>query len=480
MTSSPVPSYLAHVQPAFVLDNTVTQAAIQLRQQLLSPHIPVLNSFGNRIAKVQLVKNPSSPTTPLCIIDTTTNDVSISLEGLATEVLRPHQVFRTDSPAIGTCWPPPSKPVDWNAHRSLLPAYHELVRIVATRHTNVVSVTISPSCLVAHVRRKGLIPWGEDPLPLSVQGRRVRVTEGRCRRASSEYNRRMDPIKSGATISVEGSQRVGTIGLHFSAQFLTCAHVVNPECATHGDDKIKVRARRITQPHPRQWDIEWARRLEQRTWLSSIFSSSTTPPGIDAGTITDYVYNNVRFEIGGVSLDVGIDAALCHSDHSRRWSSEVELLHPLRGKLKVDLRNPVDIHKDYPLITHPDTRFVKRGSTSGVTFGRIQSLSGATFDDTFRAVDLLREVNHGCVCATPLPCVPLLHQYELIADFDFPLMMSDVFADLGDSGAMVWLLPPDSTTVRPFALLHATSAPNIGYATPIEFVMRALGLERLY
>lgn len=454
--------YVQHVQASFVVDQTFLTAALQLRHVVLAPFLSRLNDFGNNITRVQLVKNPSTPSKPLAIIEAAHDLDAVSLDGLDTLLLHSN----TTLPSMHEQPPPPPTIMDWVAHRALLPAYHQLVVVVSTRHSNVVSLSISPPFLVAYVHHKGYVPWGEHELPSHIGGCRVKVAEGRCHWASiEEYRRRMDPIVSGASIH---SAAGGTLGWYAPPpvhKFLTCAHVIDANVP-------------IQQPTPHEWKLQQLR--EPPGLVARLFS--TPPSSIAAGNVSNSHYGPLPVQVGDQIVDAGVDTALCCANDDRRWSSLVEMEHPSTGELLTVDPRPIDLVRDYEVITDVRTVLVKRGKTTGVTLGRLTSVSGVVFSHPSRAADLLRHTAHNNLQAVEDVPPPLQHQYEIIAASLYPSSEDNsVFAAPGDSGAMVFLLPPQSTRMRPFALLHAVnSAYNYTYATPIEFVQQALSAHKLF
>ena len=471
--------YLSYVQPSLdCTDRVAVKQAVQARADLLQPFLEQLNSFGDRVRRVQLVRDPSLPHSPLCIINTSDDgDVDrIQLNGMAVLLLPPNHRLPLPPSSSSPLLLHHDTPVDWDSHSRMLPAYHKLVERVVNHHSNVVCTSITSSCLVVGVTRKGYIPWGESELPKHVDNHRVRVIERRCRHAvgDDEYRTRMDVIKPGATIAVEGTNNIGTIGAYLpsppSPRFLTCCHVVHPSsCSAHGIT-AGFDIKPITQPTSQRW-----KRDCERT-APSFFRMFSSPPTIVAGEARSVRYGNHPVQIDGLSLNIGIDAALCKASELRAWSTNPEIEHPTRGRLIVDPR-PISMSQDFRLLCHPQSLVVKRGAITGVRFGRVQFVGSLVDGSASNGVDVLHDsTSHKCHCPKGVS-EPLLHQIEIagVAQED----VQGAFAERGDSGAIVFLLPfNERNRIRPLALLHAIDEmTSFAYATPIEVVQQALGID---
>ena len=269
-------------------------------------------------------------------------------------------------------------------------------------------------------------------------------------------------VHPGASIAVT---TCGTVGAYLSSrgQFLTCAHVADGVCRFHPATTLPL-------------DVTRLRVLGRSVWPRCWAASAESDPD-------RRVYGSVNVTVGSPrrKIPFGVDAALCDVAGCG-WDD--------------DPRIPVDPDNDgagfYEINWKPiklgdgevkaGDLVVKHGAATGVRYGRIQSVSNAMrHSPRFDGENILQPAHPGCVCETRPSCAaaPLfLHQYQIRGHNTSKTKPTIVFADLGDSGSMVFCVKPDE--LRPLALLHAVEKETgYGWATPIEAVMTALDIDTL-
>jgi hypothetical protein len=475
MDEHPLCRLVDDFQPSFPKDWTVFDSALSTRQRILETYAAIVNH--EHVKTVELVYRPQARDRQVLLINVTADNVDTSsIVDANTEV-----VVIPPFATLPMVHPPhrAAPRVSDESHRRLLPAYHRLVRDEICRHSNITSIAIDygydenkwddePS-LVVRVFRKGFVPWGEAVLPLSVDGVKVRVVEGYCHHASGDVavsaTSYMDPVRPGAEIALRPTTRfpkpkAGTMGLVLTdtGRFVTCAHVATPVCVKK-DYQSHELPQIITQPHTVHWTDEMNKRSRWQRFCDCIRPRSPT-----IGNVESSVYGRRQLQLNGQEVDVGVDVCVCAMDHGHRriWSDNpMILIDPEQVGTECFLLN-----RSTATITDVEigARVVKRGRSTGVTFGVVDS-----------AVNLGTGVRHNpdveCTCPGEVRHDSVfLHQYRI--SLQNPTQVgADVFATAGDSGALVYVI--EGRFIRPFALFHAYEG-KFAYATPIEAVLCVL------